>query len=124
MQGLGLYWYGETKEWVCGYFRNNNMAKEFEKGSLKAHQKSLPSFSGLEKIYGKMIDRLDYDNDISQINNTITMSEEKKKKASGSPDKRDALSKSENKKEVLRFTIDENIKKQHPPPGDNYCNIF
>jgi hypothetical protein len=51
------------------------------------------------------------------------MSEEKKRKASAG--KKDSVFKTENKKEVLRFTIDENItKKQHPPPGDNYCNIF
>jgi hypothetical protein len=27
-------YYG-TKEWVCGYFRNNDLAQEFEKGTLK-----------------------------------------------------------------------------------------
>jgi hypothetical protein len=50
MQGLGLYLYS-TKDWVFGYFRNNSLGLEFETGSLKPHQNTLPDFEYLEKKY-------------------------------------------------------------------------
>jgi len=53
------------------------------------------------------------------------MSEERKKRPFGSGSKKESTIKSENKREVLSFTIDENItKKQHPDPASGYCYIF
>jgi hypothetical protein len=44
MQGVGLYLYSSTKEWTFANFRNNNIAQEFEKGTLHPHETQLPNF--------------------------------------------------------------------------------
>lgn len=55
MQGLGTLLDTTTKEWVFAYFKNNLSVKEFEKGTLKGHQSSLPNFAVLEQKYDKFI---------------------------------------------------------------------
>jgi hypothetical protein len=56
MQGLGLYLYKDTQQWVFAYFRNNNIGREFKRGSLTPVQKTIPNFAHLEKKYKRQIE--------------------------------------------------------------------
>ena len=51
MQGLGLYTYQESQTWVFGYFKNNNIGNEFEKGQVQKAYGRMPTFKYLESKY-------------------------------------------------------------------------
>ena len=64
MQGLGLLISHSEKNWVFGYFRNNNIVTEFERGT---NLKSIPSFKTLEASYKQFINKEEELNDLRYI---------------------------------------------------------
>lgn len=123
MQGMGLYVTALTKEWVFASFRNNNIAYEFEKGRIQAHDKSLPNFGRLEQKYGKMVNKEDFKQDVEMIESQIQMSEQRKKKNGHGLSKDNGQG--ESKKKVLNILIEEQVPKRHlEQPNQSYCSIF
>ncbi len=56
MQGFGLYFARDKKEWVFGYFKNNSLDIELEKGHIEEHHRSLPDLATMEKKYKEAVE--------------------------------------------------------------------
>ena len=57
MQGFGIYTYQESQTWVFGYFKNNNIGTEFEKGQVQKAYGRMPTYQYLESKYSNLISK-------------------------------------------------------------------